>query len=77
MKNYININREEQNKAIYRVFSVDRLLKLFEKKENVLVKPKLWDDPFENFMMNSTVSLIVEECFQLVSEITFMVSVGR
>lgn len=51
-KNYLNIESNHQNKKIYRVFSVDRLLEMFEKKENTLSKPKTWDDPFENFLFN-------------------------
>lgn len=51
MRNYINIEQKDYSKNIYRIFSIDRLLELFENKENVLVKPELWDDPFENLML--------------------------
>lgn len=36
---------------------VELTLTLFEKKRNVLVKPKRWDDPFENFILQSKVML--------------------
>lgn len=39
---------------IYRIISLTRFLKLFETSENVLVRPKLWDDTFENLALNST-----------------------
>ncbi|MCO5238285.1 MAG: DUF2971 domain-containing protein, partial [Chitinophagaceae bacterium] len=29
---------------------IDRLIEIFETKKNTLVKPALWDDPFENFL---------------------------
>ena len=55
MRNYIGISQQEQNKNIYRIFKVERLIELFEEKNNALVKPELWDDPFENFILNITV----------------------
>ncbi len=52
MKNYIDIGKQEYSKNIYRVFAIDRLIEMFEEEENALVKPELWDDPFENFILN-------------------------
>lgn len=46
--NYLNIEEKDFDIPIYRVFSIERLLELFELRKNTLVKPKLWDDPFEN-----------------------------
>lgn len=57
MKNHINLDSKDLHKSIYRVFSVGRLLEMFEKKENTLAKPKEWDDPFENFLFNMTKKL--------------------
>jgi len=51
MKNFIDISQQEYSKKIYRVFTIDRLIEMFEQKENALVKPELWDDPFENFIL--------------------------
>lgn len=56
MKNYINIEQKDYNKNIYRIFSIDRLFELFKNKENVLVKPEMWDDPFENFILKIPVN---------------------
>lgn len=32
--------------------SINRLIGMLENDENTLVKPELWDDPFENFILN-------------------------
>ena len=42
---------------IYRIMSVKHLLDLFKFGENVLVSPKKWADPFENFVLKSAVQL--------------------
>ncbi len=51
--NFLNFRKKEIDKPIFRIIPIPRLFELFEKKSNVLVNPKLWDDPFENFIMNS------------------------
>lgn len=51
MNNFIYIKQPDYSTKIYRIFSTNRLIELFEKKENALVKPELWDDPFENFIL--------------------------
>jgi hypothetical protein len=48
----INLTDEELNKSIYRIFSIERLLEIFDKKEITLVRPHKWDDPFENYIFN-------------------------
>lgn len=53
--NYLNLNEKEIDLPIYRVISIERLFELFHDKLNVLVNPKRWDDPFENFMLNSLI----------------------
>jgi hypothetical protein len=45
---------------IYRTFSVERLFQLFESNENVVVRPALWDDTFENLALSSKISNGVE-----------------
>ena len=37
--NYLNIPKPERKRFTYRIISVERLLELFETKQNVLVKP--------------------------------------
>lgn len=46
----INITESEIDKPIYRIISLERLLELFVTKKNTLVKPKTWEDVFENFI---------------------------
>lgn len=38
---------------VYRIFRLDRFLSTLKDKQLCLVKPKLWDDPFENFLLNA------------------------
>lgn len=47
-----NLNRDQE---IYRIFSKDRFLNVLSDKKLTLVKPNLWDDPFENIIFNSSV----------------------
>jgi len=54
---YLNLAEKDYDKYIYRVVSLERLVELFVSKENTLVKPKLWEDTFENFILQSPVQL--------------------
>lgn len=40
---------------IYRIFPRKRFFELFEERRNALVRPKKWDDLFENIFLNSPV----------------------
>ena len=53
-KNFLNLTKKEIDQPIFRILTINRLFELFENNINILVNPKLWDDPFENFIMNST-----------------------
>lgn len=64
-RNFINLESKDLDRSIYRVLSVNRLFQMFEKKVNVLVKPKLWEDPFENYIMNSTGEMKGGEMFSI------------
>jgi hypothetical protein len=55
--NYINIPEAMRSRPIYRIISIDRLLELFDNRQNVLLKPKKWQDPFENFILRSRLRL--------------------
>lgn len=50
---YLNLDEAELKQHAYRTISYDRLIELFETKQNTLVKPSLWDDTFENFALKS------------------------
>lgn len=51
--NLIFLTEDELDKPIYRIFSFKRLEEIFNFSKITLVKPRLWDDPFENFILNS------------------------
>jgi hypothetical protein len=50
-KDTLNIPDDKMDREIYRIMPIDRLLQIFEVKKLTLVKPKLWDDPFENMLL--------------------------
>lgn len=47
----INLDVNDLDIPIYRVFNAQRLLELFTLNKNTLVKPALWDDPLENYVL--------------------------
>lgn len=51
--NLIFLKEEDLDTPIYRIFSFKRLEEVFKEKKLTLVKPELWDDPFENFILHS------------------------
>ena len=53
----LNFNDIDPDTPVYRVFPIDRLIELMTIKKNTLVKPSLWDDPFENIVFQQTASL--------------------
>lgn len=57
MDNFLGIQKFEMESKVYRVIPVFRLLELLKTKQNVLVRPKLWDDPFENYILKATATL--------------------
>lgn len=52
--NYINLPDEMLDTPIYRIMPIHRFLQLLEGKKLTLVRPKKWDDPFENVLLNSS-----------------------
>lgn len=50
----LNIKDEDLDKEIYRIMPIHRLLEVFETRRLTLVKPSMWDDPFENLLLNGT-----------------------
>lgn len=57
----INLTKNDLTKPVYRIMSLERLIDLFESKENVLVSPSKWEDTFENFILKSKVKLSTGE----------------
>lgn len=58
MNKYIYLTEDFLEKPIYRIFRKDHLLQLFKGKQNVLVHPSQWDDPFENLLLKSKIRSI-------------------
>lgn len=53
----LNFENFDPETPVYRVYHIDRLLELFTQRKNTLVKPVLWDDPFENIVFQQTALL--------------------
>lgn len=51
---FYNLKDSDLDKNVYRIFPQDYLFSMFSNRENVLVRPGKWEDPFENFILNST-----------------------
>jgi len=54
---FLNLRNKDLDRRIYRIISVERLLELFSTRKNTLVKPRKWNDPYENFILRSKVRL--------------------
>ena len=52
-ENTINITDLDQK--IYRIYPLLRAIDLFSDNKNALIKPHMWDDPFENFFLAAKV----------------------
>ncbi|EMD5184801.1 DUF2971 domain-containing protein [Klebsiella michiganensis] len=52
-KNIINIS--DVDAPVYRIFSFERFLEVIAAKQLVLVRPSMWDDPYENFFLKTEV----------------------
>lgn len=52
--NYINMDASLLDKPVYRIMPIHRVLQSLEDEQLTLVKPKKWDDPFENALLAST-----------------------
>jgi hypothetical protein len=56
-KNYIYMTKEDVDKPIYRVMPAVRFLQILHDGQLTLLKPKKWDDPFENMLLSARVTL--------------------
>jgi hypothetical protein len=50
---FLDIPIRKRSSPVYRVISLNRLYELFATRQNVLVSPAKWEDPFENFILKS------------------------
>lgn len=46
----INISDDQLDNSIYRIIPFDRFMETLELGINILIRPFLWDDPFENLL---------------------------
>jgi hypothetical protein len=53
----LNFDDINWDTPIYRVYPIERLTQLFGEKKDTLVKPQMWDDPFENLVFQQTATL--------------------
>jgi hypothetical protein len=51
--NFINLDDEALDKPVYRIMPIHRVLQVLKTNTLTLVKPKKWDDPFENALLAS------------------------
>ena len=56
-RNYIDLEKTSKDAYIYRMFPLNRFYQLFSDNSNTLVSPKLWDDPYENYIMQAQVAM--------------------
>lgn len=54
LPNFINLSQSDLDRPIYRVFTKERFSEMLITRKLVLVRPSLWEDPFENYIMNAT-----------------------
>jgi len=54
---FLNLDDQDKEQYVYRITTVDRVKELFTSRKNTLVKPRRWDDPYENFILGSKVRL--------------------
>lgn len=56
-ENYLNFGPGKNSTTVYRIISTKILYEFFDQRENTLVRPSKWEDPFENFILKSLVRL--------------------
>lgn len=67
VNNLINLDEQDLEKNIYRIYPLNRFIDLLKSRKNVLVRTSLWEDPFENFILNSTGKLPSGQIFTIAS----------
>ena len=51
---YINLKKSDYDKYIYKIIPLRRFQNILLSRKIGLVNPSLWDDPYENFLLNQT-----------------------
>ena len=50
---FLNFRALDRDQRVYRYLNLEKLIDLFEHRQNVLVHPSKWEDPWENFVLNA------------------------
>jgi hypothetical protein len=53
-RNLIRLDDSGLGRPIYRIYALDRFRALLASKQDVVVNPTKWDDPFEDFFLERT-----------------------
>lgn len=53
-RNLVGVSAPDLDEYVYRIYAVDRFKSLLASKEDAVVNPTKWDDPFENFFLERT-----------------------
>jgi len=56
-QNFIYLEEDELDKPIYRIFPISRFIQILTTNRLTLVKPKKWDDPFENSLLSAVFTI--------------------
>ena len=57
-RNYLGFNDDELELPIYRIFPFESLLEMLNTKNLTLVKTRIWEDPYENFLLKCNASML-------------------
>jgi hypothetical protein len=55
--NYLYFDQSELDYPVYRIFPFESLLEMINNQKLTLVKTRMWEDPYENFLLKCNVSL--------------------
>jgi hypothetical protein len=53
-KNLVGLSESDLNLSIYRIYPLKRFEAMLVSKQDALVNPIKWEDPFENFLLERT-----------------------
>ena len=50
----VNLADGDLDQKVYRIYGLDRFKALLSSRQDALINPSMWDDPFENFLLEKT-----------------------
>ena len=50
----VNLADGDLDQKVYRIYGLDRFKALLSSRQDALINPSMWDDPFENFLLETT-----------------------